>query len=714
MHVSNLLKANTISQAGLQSASATPLSDNPTKNTPIQIGADSLPLPLLILRANDGKVMHANSLACALLNKDLTELVEDKVLGIYDDDKQRSEAFKLLRQQTYVAPKYSTITDSKNNKVVVSTNCSLIRFENDLGISVALQIVPPEVIQLKKLHSVLKNYDMALQAAQVGIWSWSLNRNRIACDQTMHDLFGIERGTFTGKQNEFLDYMHPEDREEQIKIIQKYYKEGGKFDAKFRIVRPDGEARVIINRGEATRSKHGVVIRVVGICWDVTENFALSAKIEHQAVHDPLTGLLNRNELQGRLQKLLDEIEKEYSENTLCYFDIDLFKVVNDTCGHQAGDALLNRIATHLQSYIKKSDAFARMGDDEFALIISKSSSKDARKVAETLHDAVKAMHFEWDGKVFDINISMALVPISVDQSISDVLGSADVALSAAKDSGRNCIHEYKPHDSTLIRRHGEMQWVVELEDALREDRFQLYFQTIQPISADDDGVHYEVLLRVIKESGEIIAPGELLKAAEQFDMAARVDKWVVNAIFDWLKNNKNHCEHLGLCSINQSGSSIGDQTFLDYLYEKLKDSELPKEKISFEITENAAIKNIKKAADFIKRLKEFGCKFALDDFGSGLSSFAYLKDLPVDILKIDGMFVREINTEQVNYAMVKAIHDIGKVMDMKTIAEYVENEKIYEKLKEIGVDYGQGYYFGEFTRLDEIIIVDSKIAESG
>ncbi|MBT8112318.1 MAG: EAL domain-containing protein [Gammaproteobacteria bacterium] len=223
--------------------------------------------------------------------------------------------------------------------------------------------------------------------------------------------------------------------------------------------------------------------------------------------------------------------------------------------------------------------------------------------------------------------------------------------------------------------------------------------------------MHYEVLLRVIDESGEVISPHELLNAAEQFDMATRVDTWVVNAVFDWLQKHPDHLEKLGLCSINLSGASIGDSGFLIFLKEKLQDSELPLGKIGFEVTENAAIKNILKARDFIDTIKNYGCKFALDDFGSGHSSFAYLKDLPVDILKIDGMFVKGIHLEPVNYAMVKAINDVGQVMKMKTIAEYVENEEICNSLKEIGVDYGQGYHFGKSENIDEVIVVDPTIA---
>ncbi len=676
------------------------------------LDAGSLPFAVVLLRANDGTVVFANHLMSIILRCSEEELKGKTIKGLYDDGKHRSEAFKLLKKNTFNPPKKIKIKNFENNRIQVTTASSLLKFQNQLCILVAFQTPSNDASNVKRLRIAIERHNMALQAANIGIWSWDLMSNRVAWDDTMHKLFGIEPGSFSGKQRDFLNYMLAEDREEQVEIEKRYYQDGGKFDTKFRILRPDGETRVIINRGEAKKNEQDIVIGIVGICWDVTENFALSAKIEHQALHDPLTGLLNRYEMQQRLEDLLKSLSVESLENTFCYFDLDRFKVVNDTCGHEAGDELLRQVSEHLKPYITDKDTFARMGGDEFALIMTDCSSDEARKVAETLLQAVQNFHFEWTGKVFDIDLSMAMVPISAEKSVSEILGTADVALSAAKDGGRGRIHEYRPHDSTVIRRHDEMHWVLQLEDALRSDRFQLHFQPIMPLQDDcDQGLHYEVLLRVIDESGEVMAPGELLNAAEQFDMATRVDNWVVNAVFDWLIKHPDHLKQLSLCSINLSGASIGDPNFLLFLKEKLQESEIPLEKISFEVTENAAIKNILKARDFIDTIKEFGCKFALDDFGSGHSSFAYLKDLPVDILKIDGMFVKGIHLEPVNYAMVKAINDVGQVMKMKTIAEYVENEEICNSLKEIGVDYGQGYYFGKSESLDEVIVVDANVA---
>jgi len=692
---------------------ATPSVQMPNSAAKSLLDAGSLPFAVVLLSANDGKVVFANHLMSVILRCGADEMIGKRVTGLYDEGVQRSEAFKLLKKSTFVPPKKVTISNFENNSLTVTAASSLLKYQNQLCIMVAFQAPSSESADVKRLQTAIERHNMALQAAKIGIWSWDLMSNRIVWDENMHDLFGIKHGDFAGKQKEFLGFMVPEDREEQLEIGKRYYKQGGKFDTKFRILRPDGETRVIINRGEATKNNQGVVISVVGVCWDVTENFALSAKIEHQALHDPLTGLLNRFEMQQRLKSLIESLKQEPTENTFCYFALDRFKVVNDTCGHEAGDELLRQISEHMKPYITEKDTFARMGGDEFALIITSCSGEEARKVAETLLQAIQNFHFEWSGNVFDISLSMALVPISAEKTVSEILGTADVSLAAAKDGGRGRIHEYKPHDSTVIRRHDEMHWVLQLEDALRSDRFQLHFQPIQPLKKEnEEGLHYEVLLRVLDDSGEVMSPHELLNAAEQFDMATRVDTWVVNAVFDWLQKHPDHVKQLSLCSINLSGASIGDGAFLLFLKEKLQESSIPLEKIGFEVTENAAIKNILKARDFIDTIKNFGCKFALDDFGSGHSSFAYLKDLPVDILKIDGMFVKGIHLEPVNYAMVKAINDVGQVMKMKTIAEYVENEEICKHLVDIGVDYGQGYYFGKSENLDEVIVVDPDIAQ--
>ena len=448
-----------------------------------KLDAESLPFAVALLRANDGRVVFANHLMSVILRSSETELIGKTISGLFDDAKHRSEAFKLLKKSTFVPPKKTTIKNFDNQSLNVITTSSVLKYQNQLCILVAFQAPQSDSEELKDLRVAVERNNLALHAAKIGIWSWDLMSDRVVWDDNMHDLFGIEVGEFSGEQKEFLNYMIPEDREEQVEIGKKYYREGGTFDTKFRIVRPDGETRVIINRGEANKNAQGVVINVVGVCWDVTENFALSAKIEHQAVHDPLTGLLNRFEMQQRLQQLLNSLQDEPTDNTFCYFDLDRFKVVNDTCGHEAGDELLRQVSEYLKPFITEKDTFARMGGDEFALIITDCSGDSARNVAETLLQAIENFHFEWGGKVFDTSLSMAIVPISAEKTVSEILGTADVSLSAAKDGGRGRIHEYRPHDSTVIRRHDEMHWVLQLEDALRSNRFQLNFQTYRTTS---------------------------------------------------------------------------------------------------------------------------------------------------------------------------------------------------------------------------------------
>ena len=547
------------------------------------LDAGSLPFAVAILNAKDGKVLFVNQMMSMILRCKAEDAKGKTVTGLFDDAQNRSSTVNTLKKNSFVAPKKIKLQNFDDKTLSVIAATSLINYENDLCILVALQAPQSNSSQVKQLRIAIERHNMALNAAKIGIWSWDLMSNQVAWDDNMHELFGIERGSFSGKQRDFLDYIVPEDRQVQLEIGKHYYQEGGTFDTKFRIVRPDDETRVIINRGEATKNDQGVVTNVVGVCWDVTENFALNAKIEHQALHDPLTGLLNRFEMQQRIQNILDSLKVEATENTFCYFDLDRFKVINDTCGHEAGDELLRQISEHMKPYITEKDPFARMGGDEFALIITDCSGDEARKVVETLLQTIHNFHFEWLGKVFDVSASMALVPISIEKSVSEILGTADVALAAAKDGGRGRIHEYRPHDSTVIRRHDEMHWVLQLEDALRSNRFQLNFQPIEPLQDDaEEGLHYEVLLRVLDENGQVGSPHELLSAAEQFDMATRVDTWVVNALFDWLKNHPDHVHRLTLCSINLSGASIGDSTFLAFLKDKLSDAENVCEKTKF------------------------------------------------------------------------------------------------------------------------------------
>ncbi len=436
-------------------------------------------------------------------------------------------------------------------------------------------------------------------------------------------------------------------------------------------------------------------IAVLVVCEDVTETQELSKRLKYQASYDALTGLINRHEFERRLGSAVQSAASDGAEHVLCYLDLDQFKVVNDTCGHMAGDELLRQVAQTVKGNVRNRDTLARLGGDEFGILMEHCSLDRAMQRAEAVRAAVEDCRFAWEGNVFALGASIGVAAINVHSaSVSSVMSAADAACYAAKDEGRNRVNAFRADDLDQNRRHGEMRWVARLQRALDDGLFELFFQRIVALSATDttDGLHYEVLIRLRDEDGQLIAPGAFLPAAERFHLASRIDRWVLSASIDWLSSNPEHVRHLALCTINVSGQSLAEDAFLDFVIERIASAGVPAGKLGFEITETAAIANLSKATRFIRKLSELGCRFALDDFGSGLSSFGYLKHLPVDILKIDGIFVRDIATNPIDAAMVRSINEIGHLLRKQTVAEFVNSDAVIERLRDIGVDYIQGY----------------------
>lgn len=477
-------------------------------------------------------------------------------------------------------------------------------------------------------------------------------------------------------------------------------------DLEFLWERPDGSTRVLRLSGKPTFDQEGQFLGYRGVGRDVTEAHVLSEQLSYHATHDVLTGLVNRNEFEHRLHRVLEAVRlrrvletvgADEPEHVLCYLDLDQFKLINDTCGHIAGDELLRQVAKALLENVRAGDTIARLGGDEFGVLMEHCSLTQAEEVANNLRTAVQEFQFVWEEKRFGVGVSIGLVSLSdMSESISSVLSAADSACYAAKDQGRNRVHIYHDDDEDLARRYGEMQWVERINRALEEERFHLYKQPIIPISGSkDEGAYYELLLRMEDEHGHIVPPGAFLPAAERYNLATKLDRWVVQTALRWLTQHQDHLADLYQCSINLSGHSLGDEDFLAFVTRQFRETDVPPDKLCFEVTETAAIANLVSATRFIRSLKELGCRFSLDDFGSGLSSFAYLKNLPVDVLKIDGMFVKDIVSDPIDLAMVRSINEIGQVMGKKTIAEFVEDEGILEKLRETGVDYAQGFCVG-------------------
>lgn len=419
-----------------------------------------------------------------------------------------------------------------------------------------------------------------------------------------------------------------------------------------------------------------------------------TARLIYQASHDALTGLINRREFEQRLERALLSAQQQGRDHVLCYMDLDQFKVINDTCGHAAGDELLRQLALLLKGNLRERDTLARLGGDEFALLLENCSIQDALEVADAFRAEVQRYRFKWEDRIFSVGMSVGVVAINPDSATTaSLLSAADAACYVAKGRGRNQIHLYESRDHDLARHRGEMQWMTRIQRALEERRLSLAWQEIRRT----DGVveprrHVELLLRMIDDDGSEILPMAFIPAAERYSIMPALDRWVIEETLRVCKRYLSARRELGcLFAINLSGASLKDPEFRRMLLTCLEDNPVLGPHLCFEITETAAIGNLSVVNDFIGAMRGFGCSFALDDFGSGLSSFTYLKNLKVDYLKIDGAFVRDITSNPIDRSMVEAIHHIGHQMGLKTVAEYVESEQTLELLKQIGVDYVQG-----------------------
>jgi diguanylate cyclase (GGDEF)-like protein/PAS domain S-box-containing protein len=480
------------------------------------------------------------------------------------------------------------------------------------------------------------------------------------------------------------------------------------------LIRRDGNELYIESTASPIRDGTGKVTGGVLVFHDVSESRELNRRLSYHASHDILTGLVNRTEFERRLERALKSARARETSYALCYLDLDQFKIVNDSCGHSAGDALLGQLGNLLKSKIRWRDTLARLGGDEFGILLESCSLEEAMETAEALRVAVGEYKFMWDDRSFRLGASIGVVPITAEnEDVASLLSAADSACQAAKESGRDRIHSYQENDIDLMRRRREMQWAARINNALEEDRFELFRQTILPLQGSEEGAHYEILLRMRDESGNIVAPGLFIEAAERYSRTPAIDRWVISNTFRWLVSEADERERLSLCSINLSGQSLGDEKFLPFVIEQFQISGLDATKICFEITETSAIASYSQANRFINALKELGCKFALDDFGTGLSSFGYLKHFPVDFLKIDGSFVKEILHDPIDREMVRSINEIGHLTGKQTIAEFAENQEIITMLRGIGVDYAQGYGVSEPKRVSDAFLAEIPGADS-
>ncbi|HJW81925.1 MAG TPA: EAL domain-containing protein, partial [Acidiferrobacterales bacterium] len=464
------------------------------------------------------------------------------------------------------------------------------------------------------------------------------------------------------------------------------------------LVRLDGREFAIEDSAAPIRDLQGDIVGVVLVFHDVTRAREMANRLSWQASHDMLSGLFNRMAFEERLRLLLQSpAQGEPDVHVLLYIDLDQFKVVNDIAGHMAGDDMLKQISGIMQQQVRDTDLLARLGGDEFGVILTRCDLAHAQRVADSIHQALDALRFRWNERVFHVGASIGVLEFRAGQhSITELMSAADIACYAAKHAGRRRTHVYEAENVHMQQHRSEMDWSARITEAVEHDHLVLYGQTIVALNgvAAGNGLHFEVLVRLQDGDNGLVLPEVFLPAAERYGLMPVVDRWIIARSFSLVAEclRRDGTSAIAQCAINLSGATLGDESLLPYIKNQLTLHHLPARLFCFEITETAAISNFQAALHLIRELKALGCRFALDDFGSGMSSFSYLRSLPVDYLKIDGQFVRGMPEDPVNRTLVGNINDIGHLLGKQTIAEYAEDAATIEMLRALGVDYAQGY----------------------
>lgn len=419
----------------------------------------------------------------------------------------------------------------------------------------------------------------------------------------------------------------------------------------------------------------------------------LTQTLFHQASHDPLTELQNRRAFERNLNDIINDKKQNYF---LCFIDLDYFKTINDTCGHAAGDEILVGVARILKNNVRSHDIVARLGGDEFAILINDCPVEKAVKIANNIKDNICNLTYHWEGETFQLSASIGVAPKITESTTTDLLNSADVACSLAKNAGRNAVHLFDISNENPTEKRQDMLSVHQVNNAISNNLFVLYQQTIVPLQNKTTKNSIEILLRMKNTHGELIGPAAFFPIAERYQLSSKIDRWVINAVYEHFKSNPKQLDELDTVAINLSSHSLTDNDLENFITTKLLSNHLPPKKICFEITETAAITNIKRARLFMDNIKSLGCSFALDDFGSGHSSYAYVKELPTNKIKIDGSFISNMLDNPIDYTAVKSICEIAQTANQEVIAEFVESKRLVDALTRLGVDYGQGYYFSK------------------
>jgi len=639
-----------------------------------------------------------NNAYCLKFGKSMSEIINHSVVELHGEKVfygglKAGLDISLLEGKATTTEFERTGPDGKVRWIQGQHNPSFDRNNNIIGVVVSAR----DITELKNIQQALAQSEQRLQSLYDDAPSMFFTVDRAGIITSVNAYGAKDLGYSVDElmnTNMSRLFQH-DDRAEFISNLELCFSEFDKIHS-WELRKVDRTGKVIWVKETARAVEDQDHLRKLFIVSeDISEKHKLSQKLSYQASHDPLTDLINRHEFERLLQQLLDN-DNDNAEHVLCYLDLDQFKLVNDSCGHLAGDILLKNISEILKLKVRKSDVLARLGGDEFAILMEFCSLEQAKTVADTIRQLIQDYKFIWKNQAFSIGVSIGVVVIEpATDSLIKVLGSADEACYAAKDAGRNRVHIYRESDNEISRRRGEMEWVRRIKQAVGDHQFCLYAQQISPVDPlSDIKPSYELLLR-LRDSDSVILPDSFFPAAERYHLATKIDEWVIATAFRWLASPSSNVDQMSHCAINLSGHSLSDEDFLEYVVFQIERLNVAPHKICFEITETAAISNLAGAIRFIDEFKKRGCLFALDDFGSGVSSFGYLKNLPVDFVKIDGCFVTDMVTDPIDYAMVRSINEIAHVMKKQTIAEYVESAEILECLQEIGVDFAQGHYIG-------------------
>ena len=659
------------------------------------------------IASREGELIAANPALVELLGFESADELKGagKTTKLYVNPIDRERVFARLEAEGVVKNFEYRLRRKDGREIVVLENARAV-YDDD-GNVVAHEGTITDITDRKRAETRVfeekERAQVTLQSIGDGVITTDADGNIDYINPVARDLTGWDIRSARGASiSEIMTIINQHTRATVDNPVTRCLKEG-------RVVMLEEDSILIARNSEEVpiqetaapiRDRIGNIIGAVMVFHDVSKETRLFRQLNYQASHDALTDLINRREFENRLITALDGIRgKPDKTHALLYLDLDQFNVINDTFGHSAGDELLRQLSGIVHANIRSTDVLARLGGDEFGILLEYCNEQRAIEVAETIRSAVESFRFEWQDSVTTVRCSIGVAMVgSEDTNVAVLMSSADVACYSAKDMGRNKVHLYEDVDASL--RHEEMKWVSRISSAVEEDRLELYFQPIIGIGKDngESRGHYELLLRMRDENGDIVTPDQFIPAAERYNLMSTLDRWVIGEALSTLADRDAEDEARYTIAINLSGTSLSEDRFLEDVIKEYEKQNLPAGAICFEITETAAISNLSRVVHFMKALKKLGCKFSLDDFGSGLSSFTYLKNLPVDYLKIDGQFISNVADDSVDESMVKAISQVGHAMGIETIAERVETRQVLEKLSELGIEFAQGYYIARPT----------------